>query len=308
MDEPQGAPSSGAEQSLEDYRTSQEVPSDPATPAGDGEKQQQGGPQATPPGETPATPTGQQQETDPETEKSRTAKRIEQLLSERASWRTRAQMYEARLQQAEQTRTQPPQTPAGEALTEPDPTEFDLGTADGTRKYAQAVNAWQRQEAEKLVESRMRAIEQRFGQQLQGQQAASTWNQSVTRAKTAHGDFDQVALSPELPVSPQTAARIRSMDNGADLLYHLGKHPDLAARLYPLDGPALDRALGRVEAAIEAGTGTPPATSNAAPGAGQPATSPPPTTLQGGTHQSAKLSVDLPLDEYRRRVEAGADY
>lgn len=324
------APSSGADDfSLNQYREQQDAggTAAPDTPdGGQANPEHEGGADGSE-GAQPGTPPGQQQQQgqepgSEEERKSRTEKRIEQLLTERASWRTRAQMLEAQLadsrrpQQPQPATGAPGQPPGQEELGEPDPTQFDLSTAEGTQKFSRALSAYNRQEAARLIAAERQRMEQQFQQQLAGQQASASWEGTVGRARAAHQDYDQVALHPDLPVSPETAGRLRQMQNGGEVLYQLGKNPQLAARIYPLSGAALDRALGGIEHMIEAAAtpGTPqqqqqpPQPGAAASPQGPGRVAPPPTTLSGQGPQGSKLSTDLPLDEYRRRAEAGAEF
>lgn len=74
----------------------------------------------------------------------------------------------------------------------------------------------------------------------------------VAAARDRVSDFDAVALNPDLPVSAAMAATIACCERGPEIAYHLGRNPELAARIARLDPLSAARELGRVEADLTA--------------------------------------------------------
>lgn len=87
----------------------------------------------------------------------------------------------------------------------------------------------------------------------QQQQAAKAQAEYLHReaeyAKSVE-DYEQVARNPYLPITQPMAAEIKSSDMGPQLLYHLGKNPDVAERLAALPPTTMARELGRIEARL----------------------------------------------------------
>ena len=87
----------------------------------------------------------------------------------------------------------------------------------------------------------------------QQQQAAKVQAEYLQReaeyAKSVE-DYDQVARNPYLPITQPMAAEIKSSDMGPQLLYHLGKNPDVAERLAAMPPTTMARELGRIEARL----------------------------------------------------------
>ena len=62
--------------------------------------------------------------------------------------------------------------------------------------------------------------------------------------------FDQVARDTSVPVSQAMAEVIIGLDAGPDVLYHLGKHRDQAARIAQLSPVQAAVEIGRIEAGL----------------------------------------------------------
>lgn len=68
----------------------------------------------------------------------------------------------------------------------------------------------------------------------------------------AYEDFAEVVGNPKLQISTQMATLFMESDNGPDIAYYLGQHPDESAKIAELDNPVqIARALGRIEAKLE---------------------------------------------------------
>lgn len=81
---------------------------------------------------------------------------------------------------------------------------------------------------------------------------AAALSRRLAAARERIADFDAVALNPALPVSRAMAATIARSERGAEIAYHLGLNPDLAARIAGLGPLDAARELGRIEAQLTA--------------------------------------------------------
>ena len=119
------------------------------------------------------------------------------------------------------------------------------------------------------------------------------WAAQATAAKAKYADFEQVAYTA--PISDEVADVIATSEMGAEIAYHLGKHPDQAARISSLHPVDAAREIGRIEARFSAPP--PPKQTTTAP--------PPPKPLggAGGDVDPSKMS----MAEYTRwRARGGA--
>lgn len=90
---------------------------------------------------------------------------------------------------------------------------------------------------------------------------AEAWSEKVEETKERLGadDFDAVAFSDKTPMTMPMVHAIVESDNGPEIAYWLGQHPDEATRIAALRSPVQQAlAIGRIEAAF-AGDDAPPA-------------------------------------------------
>lgn len=131
---------------------------------------------------------------------------------------------------------------------------------DDPDSYEAAVVAWSsqrarqeffRQEGERLVKERQEAA-MKAGARL--------WEQRSKRAAAAHPDFHDVVLNPELQISALMTNAIVGAENGPELAYHLGKHPEEASRIAAMAPARQLLEIGRLSARLGSrANGTPPA-------------------------------------------------
>jgi len=122
------------------------------------------------------------------------------------------------------------------------------------------------------------------------------WASQVQEARGKYQDFEKVALVDTFPVTPDTAEIIKRSDHGADILYHLGLNPAIAAQIASL--PPIDAAvqIGRIEATLQAPT--PPRKSNA----------PEPIKPVRANAAPQKDPAKMSTDEYRAWRQAGGTF
>lgn len=78
------------------------------------------------------------------------------------------------------------------------------------------------------------------------------WDFQKEEGRSKYSDFDEVALNERLPVSPVLGEIIADSDFGADVLYSLAKTPDVLSELNNLHPLDMARAIGRIEAQVNA--------------------------------------------------------
>ena len=110
----------------------------------------------------------------------------------------------------------------------------------------------------------------------------------VAGARTRLADFDRVAFDPALQVTPAMAETIARAEQGPELIYHLGRNPDVARRIAGLDALSAARELGRIEAAL------------AAPSPRRVTAAPEPARPLGGAESPRRDPASMSYDEYRR--------
>lgn len=69
------------------------------------------------------------------------------------------------------------------------------------------------------------------GDRQRTQAVARDFHESTAKFAKQKTDFSQVALNPTLPVTESMAAAIIASGNGPEVIYHLGQHPELAAKI-----------------------------------------------------------------------------
>ena len=276
----------------------------------------------------PATETGK-----PQKKRSGDA-RILQLLDERKQereeWNRRLGELESRLAKPAEVSAKPDSQPAADGKTEikaadePQLTDTDPKTGKPFATIAAwqaAHTSWLRTQMASEFEGRFTKAEQEREQRERKRFEDESLAHKLLPGREKYADFEKVAFNPELPipVGSATDAFIRQSENAADLLYHLGQHPEILNGFYRYV-PGKDDNPGRLTgvyeqlihpnlqmmqlARIEAGlTSTPaqqtPPSKTSAPAKPLP---PPPTVL------SAKSTANGDPIEEAIKKKSFADY
>lgn len=172
--------------------------------------------------ETPETP-----EAAPE--KTFTQKELDDIIGKRLAKESRraerdAQNRESRIQQEIATRLQKVQ-PAPVRSGEPKPAEFQ-----DYESYIAALTDYK-------VDQKMTGFHQQGEAQRQQQyqrEQAQFVQKRLSTAASKYEDFNEVALSEDVPISQAMAAYISESDAGGDVAYFLGKNLDEAERIHNL--------------------------------------------------------------------------
>ncbi len=171
----------------------------------------------------------------------------------------------------------------------PDPLELsaaraiwkqDMRRAERFAKEAEKEADEARKQAESYSQQERTALRQSFEAQVED-------------AKARYADYDAVARAPDVPVSDVMADLIITSDVGPDVLYHLGQNRALAAQIAKLPLAEAARAIGRIEASLNAPK---PRTETQAPA---------PISPVKGSARAILNPDSMSMDEYRAARMSG---
>jgi len=209
-------------------------------------------------------------------------KRIDELT---ANWRNAerrvdelARMLQGTLGQGQQPSAQPPQhaeAPLPPDIAQwvgppPDPAKFAAGEFDPEYIRAAAKH-------DIRVDQAQMAAEQRKAQAQQAQvQFAQRVSSIMEQAMTAAPQIAATLQDPSFPMPQHVVRALAEMDAPADVLAHLARNREEAARISKLSPPAAFKEIAKIEARMSATTAAPSAPTAAPPpprpvrGAGAP--------------------------------------
>lgn len=164
--------------------------------------------------------------------------------------RSKRQLLEQRLQEMiamAQQQNKPPEQPAQEPVKAPTLEDFDYDEA----KYQEAMIDYR-------VSKRLEAEEQKRqeGEKKQRyQQYVEDYNKRVSttneKGKQAHADYEEKVLyNSNLVITRVMADVMSASDIGHDICYHLGSHPEEAAKIAQMPTHMQAAAIGRLEAKL----------------------------------------------------------
>lgn len=228
-----------------------------------------------------------------EEKKSEAAKRRERDKALKERLRKEADDAKAALDRAEKRRLQI--INAGESEKAPAESDFPDYT-----DYIAAKAVWtaEQRAAQRQVSDAEQEAEQARKRQTEIQAAersimAQNWAEQVQDAKARYTDFEAVALDHSVPISDSMAALIQSSDIGADVAYFLGKNREAAAEISKLSTIEAARAIGRIEASLQA------------PKARTETNAPPPMTPVRGAAKATRDPSKMSFEEYKAARESG---
>lgn len=149
------------------------------------------------------------------------------------------------------------------------------------QEYIRAMTKWHatqtlkthQQEAEKVEEAE------------EAKTVFDAYNENVAKARAEHDDFDEVVGRKDIQIPQGVQLAIFEMDNGPEVAYYLGQHPEVCGELVEMRPMAAVAAIGRIAASLE----------KPSPEVKQRTEPPPPIRPVGGA--SARSSV--PLDQLK---------
>lgn len=158
-----------------------------------------------------------------------------------------------------------------------------------TDKWTKAMNAWTQTQIQTGVKQAL--VSER--QSATAQDAKAKFEERMTAAEKAIPDFKTILGNPALPqLHKDAASLIVASDLGPQILYHLGKNPEKAARIARQSPIQQAAAVGRLEVELKAPK--PPKQLSNAP--------PPPTTTKGaGTAPVSTTDPKMDLKEFMAR-------
>ena len=142
--------------------------------------------------------------------------------------------------------------------------------------------------ARRAIEAERASAAQRAQDEQRGRAAAEIQKQAQKQLAVGskkYEDFEEVALSEDVPISAPMAEAIAESEYGADIAYFLGKNVKEAERIARMQPYAAAREIGRLEAKFAAST-----TVSKAPAPGKT------VGARGGA--SGGLRDDMPLSEW----------
>ena len=232
-------------------------------------------------------------------------KKIAELTRQREEERRRADSeHEERLRLLallESQKTPEPEAPVKPARTDyPDDNAWD----EALMLYAEQKATF---EATKVVAARLEEESAKTMQSAvaEGQKIAlEAYNTRKEKTMEKYADFDEVANSPDVKVSMPVAHAIIHSENGPEIQYYLGKHPDEAQRLSDMTvrqfnpqtrlmDTVPDVARQLLELGLIVGKINAPAPKPAISNVPKPL-----KPLKGGETQISKDPKDMSVDEY----------
>lgn len=140
----------------------------------------------------------------------------------------------------------------GQPKAEPTKTD-EKPKVDQFQSYEEYLEALADYKAEQKYAERERKREQETQQERATREMNDMRASFAERAEQVaekYEDFEEVAFSPDVPVSKAMVPAILSSEMGPELMYYLGQNPKEAARIARLPPIAAVRELGRLEAKL----------------------------------------------------------
>lgn len=227
--------------------------------------------------------------------------RIEDLVAERNALRKyigyREELWKSGA--AKPAETAQPAAAAPEASTEtPDPEPNLEAMNYDLEAYNKAHKEWVGRQIDRGVKKGLQEAETKRSQTAAAQEAQTVragFEQRAEKFAETHSDFKAVILNPALPSlnSRAAGAMVRS-EHSAAILYHLGKNPDLTARISRMNPDQQVMQIGRIEALVSA-----PAPASKPQKQKVSNAPPPPTTTTGGTSRGKDpTDPTMSMDEF----------
>ena len=192
--------------------------------------------------ETPQASSDDEEGPKPKTRHQRRKEQMQRIQADLEAKEKALSEAEARLQEIEQhAGTVPPKQDDFETYED---FQAALSAHHAMRMMDDRQKAEYSRQAETHRQERARIEAERQAEIAQG------WQSQVQDALERYADFDKVALNPAVPITPQIATMLASMDAGADVAYHLGMNMADARRIALLPDLEAAMELGRIEARL----------------------------------------------------------
>lgn len=161
-----------------------------------------------------------------EPEKKFTQEELDRIVTKRLARAERQRAIE------QEQRAAIPQVPVG---------EININDFETTEAYLEALTT---KKAHDLIQQ----------QQAAAARSAATgrFEQSIEKVSDKYTDFEEVAFNPNLPITDVMRDAIFSVDDGAEVAYHLGTNPAEARRISGLSPIQQAAEIGRISARLAA--------------------------------------------------------
>ena len=231
--------------------------------------------------------------------KSGIQKRIDKLTAEKYRLMDESAKLRARLEALEGQPEETKETPAAETTGRPEEKNFET-----YEQYLEALAVWS--SGQKFAE--LKAKEAEDQQKLEVKKVFDAYAAKTEEARKAHDDFDEVVGRDDIKIPQVVQLAIIQLDNGPEVAYHLGQHPELCEKLIGMRDLAAVMEVGRISTSLAAEPSA-SAEKTVPQKTGVASTAPKPIKPVGG---AGATSTKLPLDDegvtyrqFQRRREAG---
>lgn len=235
---------------------------------------------ATPPEEVLAEPG----EIDPKKlNKDALRERFSELTTKQKEALARAETAEAQLREyaAREETARREEQARRDGAPKPDRAAFDDPDA-----YDAALIEWSENKGKRAGMTEAQMTAQREANERSQVEARTAFNARMETFKTETPDFEAVAFADNVTISPVMAMNIQRMDNGPHVAYHLGKNPEIAAKIAAMTAPEQVFEMGKLSASV-----TTERRSNVSK-------APPPISTIGSRSTATKRPEEMSGDEY----------
>lgn len=129
-------------------------------------------------------------------------------------------------------------------VSKPKPVIDDFEDID---EFTDALADWKVEEKETKKERELADVKVDPKLDPEREEQRERFSDGVDDAREKYEDYDNVALTDDFPCTTDMTDAILSSENGAELLYQLGKNPKEARRISKLSKTAQAREIGRLE-------------------------------------------------------------
>jgi len=206
----------------------------------------------------------------------------------------------------------PPVEAAKPAAAAADDLEPDVNKYSDYNKYLGDLVGWQTRQTLKQERAKESERVQREQVERAERSKVETWQGRLASAaeKPELANFQEVAFKPSLPVSKTMGDAIMVSEVGPEILYHLGSHPDVAARISKLDPISQIKEIGKLELTLspEGASSTATVTDEEPPQKQAISKAPPPIPRPNGSPgkpNPARNLESISQAEYRALRESG---
>lgn len=117
-------------------------------------------------------------------------------------------------------------------------------------QYVEALAEWKADRKFEERETKRREDEAKSQAMNEQQRLHKAHVEREAKVREKYPDYEEKALNPDLAISDAMAHAIMLSDNGADVAYYLGSHPDEAKRISELPPLKAAAEIGRIEAKL----------------------------------------------------------